>query len=152
VSFYDGTTLLGTASVVNGQASFTTSGLSAGDHGITALYNGDAANAGSSSNVVTQTVQPFTTTTYLGSSADPAAAGQPVTFTATVSSGGGGTPTGTVAFYDGTTLLAVVNVVNGTATFITSSLSLGDHYITAVYSGDADFDGSTSQMFDQTID
>lgn len=42
VTFRDGATVLGTASVVNGTATFTTSALAEGPHSITATYNGDA--------------------------------------------------------------------------------------------------------------
>ena len=41
VTFMDGSQVLGTAPVVSGTAMFTTSGLSAGVHGITAGYSGD---------------------------------------------------------------------------------------------------------------
>jgi hypothetical protein len=44
---------------------------------------------------------------------------------------------GTVQFFDGATSLAVQPVSGGTAAFTTSTLTLGNHTITAVYSGDA---------------
>src|SRR5205823_2635985 len=96
------------------------------------------------------TVQQATTSTNLSSSAATATAGQAVTFTAAVSSNAGA-PTGTVYFYDGTTLLGTGTVVNGVATFTTSGLSVGNHYITAVYGGDANFSGSTSQTLEEAI-
>jgi hypothetical protein len=43
VSFEDGTTLLGSAALVNGQASLTTSALSLGQHTIYAHYTGSSA-------------------------------------------------------------------------------------------------------------
>jgi hypothetical protein len=42
VKFMDGTNLLGVSPLVSGQASFTTAGLSEGDHTINAIYTGDA--------------------------------------------------------------------------------------------------------------
>lgn len=73
------------------------------------------------------------TTTTVTSSQNPSTYGQPVTFTATVTAvaPGGGTPTGTVTFYDGTTVLGTATLnSSGQATFTTSSLFIGTHPIT----------------------
>lgn len=67
----------------------------------------------------------------------------PITFTATLASPDG-TPTGSVMFLDGTTVLATVPLSGLTATYTTSTLALGLHNITAVYSGDAIFAPLTS--------
>jgi hypothetical protein len=56
VRFFDGATLLGTATLSGGSASFTTNRLSVGSHSITAQYLGDGNYNGSTSAVVTQTV------------------------------------------------------------------------------------------------
>jgi hypothetical protein len=60
VAFYDGSTLLGTATLVNagavGAGNVTTSSLSPGVHTLTAVYPGDANHAGSTSSAVTVTV------------------------------------------------------------------------------------------------
>jgi hypothetical protein len=88
--------------------------------------------------------------TNLASSAMSAQTGQSVTFSATVT-GGTGTPTGTVTFKDGTTTLGTASLSNGNATFSTSSLAVGTHSITAVYSGDPNFIGSTSAVLTETI-
>ena len=64
-----------------------------------------------------------------------------MTFTATITGIGA---TGTVTFQDGGTVLGSGTLNNGTATYSTSDLSVGSHFITAVYSGDANFAGSTS--------
>jgi hypothetical protein len=74
----------------------------------------------------------------------------PVTFTATVSSSAG-TPTGTVSFYDGATLLGSGVVNSGVGTFTTSVLAAGSHSITAVYSGDSNFGAATSNGISETI-
>ncbi len=92
------------------------------------------------------------TTTSLTSSASTAQAGQSVTFTATVTSGTAGSITGTVTFMDGTTTLGTGTVgSNGQATFTTSSLAVGSHSITAVYSGNTSYAGSTSSALTETI-
>ena len=64
-----------------------------------------------------------------------------MTFTATVTpdARSTGTPTGTVTFEEGTTVLGTVPLDNGVATFSIATLAVGSHTITAVYSGDADF-------------
>jgi hypothetical protein len=49
------------------------------------------------------------------------------------------TPTGSVAFYDGTTLLGTGALNSGVATFSTSLLGTGTHSLKAVYAGDANF-------------
>ena len=67
-----------------------------------------------------QTVQLAYTFTSLSSSADPSPFGNPVTFTVTIMASG--SLSGAVSFYDGTTLLATVNLSNGTATYTTSVL------------------------------
>ncbi len=93
-----------------------------------------------------------TTTTTLSSSADPSSFNQSVTFTATVSPNGSGTPTGTVTFMDGSTALGTGTLSGGLATFATSALAIGTHPVTAVYSGDSNFLGSTSSVLTQNVD
>jgi len=147
-SFFDGATLLGTVTLnAGGQASFTTSTLAVGNHSITAVYSGDANFTGNTSPVASPVVNPAATTTTVASSPNPSVFGQPVTLTATASavSPGAGTPTGTVSFFDGATLLGTATLnAGGQATFTTSTLAVGTRSITAVYGGDANFTGSTS--------
>ena len=75
------------------------------------------------------------TLTTLTSSPNPATFGEAVTFTATVT-GAGGTPTGTVTFYDGTASLGTGTLNgSGVATLTTSALIVGVHPISATYGG-----------------
>ncbi len=98
---------------------------------------------------MTLVVNPTATTTAISSNHNPSVFGQAVTLTATVSPAGA---TGAVQFKDGNNNLgAPMALSSGTATFITSSLSVGAHDITAVYSGDANFQGSTSPSLSQTV-
>jgi hypothetical protein len=60
-------------------------------------------------------------------------------------------PTGTVTFFDGSTILGTATLNGGAATFSTSELALGQHNITAVYGGDANNLGSTSSVLAQTV-
>ena len=150
VSFYDGLTLLG-SSGLNGsaQATLSTSGLSVGSHSISAVYGSDSNFNGSTSSTLTQVVNKANTTTTVVSSLNPSILGQVVTLTATVSAilPGAGTQTGTVTFKDGSTVLGTgVLSAAGVATFLTSSLSVGPHVITAVYGGDLNFNTSTGAL------
>jgi len=100
---------------------------------------------------VTLTVNKATPTVSLQSSVNPVLPKNAVTLTATVSSGIS-TPTGTVTFLDGTTALGTGPLVNGVGTLTTSTLAVGSHSITAVYPGDANFNGSTSSVYPQQVD
>lgn len=93
------------------------------------------------------------TTTTLSSSQNPSDVGQSVTFTAAVAvSAGSGAPTGTVNFFDGSTTICLdVAVITQLAQCTTSALSAGSHAMTAVYSGDASFNGSTSPVLMQMV-
>jgi len=149
VSFFDGATQLGAPITVNssGVATFQTSGLAVGSHTITATYSGDAYFAVSSS-VTTQAVNRVTGTTTLSSSPNPSVFGQTVTITVTVAAGA----TGNVSFFDSQTPLGTSALnSNGTATFQTSTLAIGDHNLAAIYLGDADHSQNTSNTVVQTV-
>jgi hypothetical protein len=149
VTFTDGSNPLGTSTLINGQASFSTAALTLGSHSILAAYAGDANFQSSSSTTLNQVVLAATTTTLI-SSVNPSLPGQPVTFTAGVV-GSGGTPTGTVTFKDGSNTLGTATLSSGQAIFVISSLAQGAHSITAVYGGDANFQGSISAAVNQVV-
>jgi hypothetical protein len=149
VQFFDGVTPLGTAAVSGGNASLTIAALTIGPHTITASYGGNANFTGSTSSALTQTVNGVSTATALTASPDPSVFGQQVTFTATVSPTSG--PTGTVQFFDGVTPLGTVALSGSSASLSTAALAVGTHFITASYSGDANFTGSTSATVTQTV-
>jgi hypothetical protein len=89
----------------------------------------------------------------LSSSLTPAPLGSSVIFTATISSAlPVGTGADTVMFFDGTIELGTVAVSGeNTATYTTSSLALGSHSVTAVYSGNSQVQGSTSSALAETV-
>ena len=148
VTFKDGATALGTTSVVSGTATFSTLALAGGTHLLTAVYSGDSTYASSTSAGVSQTVNPLATTTVLTSSQNPSAAGQPVTLTATVTPS---SATGTVNFFDGSTTVGSATLVSGVASFTTSSLTAGQHSLTATYAGGASYQTSSSSTVTQTV-
>jgi len=92
-------------------------------------------------------VNKIAATVTLTSSRNPVPSGSPLTFTATVPAGA----TGTVQFLDGTTVLGPGTVSGGTANFSTTTLSVGTHSITAVYGGDATYNGATSSAVSQVV-
>jgi hypothetical protein len=150
VTFKDGTTTLGSGTLSSGKATFKTSTLALGTRSITAVYAGSTDFLTSTSSVLPETVKQATSSTALASSLNPSTFGAAVTFTATVTSTGG-TPTGTVTFKDGSTTLDTTPLSAGKAAFLTSTLVVGVHSITAEYNGGADYNMSTSSALSQTV-
>ncbi|HVT96815.1 MAG TPA: Ig-like domain-containing protein, partial [Acidobacteriaceae bacterium] len=99
---------------------------------------------------VAVTVNQASTTMTLVANGGSANPGSTVTLTATVAPQVGGTPTGTVDFYDGSTLLGSGTLASAAAgaaaTFSTTALSSGSHSISATYAGDTNFTGSTANL------
>jgi hypothetical protein len=96
----------------------------------------------------------FTSSTLLLTSANPAVIDQSVTFTALVTSLSLGSPTGTVTFRDGDTVLGIDTVQAGVATLTIDEFSHGEddmHWITAEYSGNMVFNGSVSGTLAQDV-
>jgi hypothetical protein len=154
ITFMDGTTQLGTVNLSKlGFVTLTTPSLNAGSHTITALYSGDTNYLTSTSSSLSQAVNKANTTLALASSAKQAKSGTSVTFNVTASAvpPSTGTPIGTVTFKNGTSTLGTATLSNGKATFSTSSLPVGTDQITAVYGGDGNFNGGTSNTVSQTI-
>jgi hypothetical protein len=139
---------IGTSSVTGGspnRASASTSALAGGFHSVTATYAGNNDYQGNTSNAVYVTVARADTTTSVSSSLATTTYGQEVTFTATVGGPGSATPSGTVQFKDGgADLGAPQSLAAGVATLVTSTVPAGPHTITATYSGDGNYNGSSS--------
>jgi hypothetical protein len=169
--FRNGTPICSNVAInAGGQATCTISFGGAGNYNITAQYSGDTNfTASPSPTFVQQVVGPSVgeTITYVSSSANPSVIGQSVTFTSLTlyrspDTGGFGSPVsgGVVQFYDGATPLGglvLVNAVTGQAQVTTSTLSLGNHTITAQfltnYGGGANgYNPSTGTLFNgQTV-
>ncbi len=158
ISFLDGTTLLGSAPInAQGVAILSAPGRfwTVGTHPLTAVYNGDAQDSGSTSQPVAEVVNSSPTSTAMASSLNPAGIGGSVTFTAVVTTEGSA-PTGSVQFFDGTNgigfgTLAATGGTTGAATLTLSTLALGTHSITAVYGGDSLNTGSTSPALSELV-
>jgi len=148
VSFYEGSTLLGTGTLgANGTiATLTLSNLKAGTHSYTAQYPGDSNYAALPFGSVTVAVTgPTVATTTTLTAPSSGVYGTPSALSATVA-GAGGTPSGSVSFYDGTTLLGAGTLASGTAALPAIAFSVGTHSLTAVYGGDSTFQTSTSPV------
>jgi hypothetical protein len=149
VAFMDGSAPVGMANLNNnGVATLTLSTFMAGFHVLTAVYAGDNNNSGSTSANATLAVEQTGSSTTLVSTITSSYFTQNLTFTATVMPL---TVTGTVTFNDAGTTLGTSAVTNGVATLSTSTLTLGLHPVTAVYSGDNNYIGSSSLAYNQTV-
>ena len=140
VQFKDGSTNLGSpVTLVSGQASYSVTPATAAGHLYSATYSGDTNNSTSSGQTAVN-VTGATSTTALGASATAATPTTSVTLTATIT---GSSPTGSVVFRDGATVLNTATVAGGVATW-SQTLPLGSHVITASYGGDATNSASVS--------
>jgi hypothetical protein len=152
VTFKEAQTVLWIATLDNGQATYTTSTLPQGTTGVTAAYSGDAQYIASATTTLVQVVNQATTSTTLASSPNPSAGGQLVTLTATISPSTLVTPiSGTVTFRRGSTVLGTSSVSGSQALFTTTTLPAGASNLTAIYSGDATYTGSTSTAISHTV-
>jgi hypothetical protein len=109
------------------------------DHTVTAIYSGDANYKPVT---LTRTMNVLKRDTWVTLFApETVVAGRWASFTATVGSMATGM-TGYVSFMEGNRVLGSARVTNGQATFRTFSLGAGYHAITAVYTGDKNFNPS----------
>jgi len=157
ITFYDGSTLIGSATLNPNTciATLADNSLTARTHTITAKYPGNGeGDLPSVSNAVKQVVTGDTTMTTLSTSLTPSVYGQSVTWTATVTSPYGYVtlPTGRVNFaWSGFSMGSSTINASGVAT-LTRSLENADAYpLTAVYEGDPNNASSTSPILNQVI-
>jgi hypothetical protein len=142
-----------TATLLGGSAISVTGAtvLGAGSYTLTATFTPtDTSTYASTSASASLTVAKATPVLALTSSAAAVGVGSPVTLTATVTSSAG-TPSGSVSFYDGTTLLGAGTLAAGVATYMTLNLPVGTLSMTAVYSGDSNFLTLTSAGLTETV-
>lgn len=142
VTFKDGSTTLGSGTISGGTATFVAASLAVGSHSVAAVYDGDINFRAVASSTTSVTITPIASGLTLGASAASLSYGAPLTLTASIS--GAASPSGTVTFLDGSTTLGSAGVSGTTATLNLSTLSVGTHILSAVYSGDTNNGGSTS--------
>ncbi len=144
VTFYNGTTSLGTAALSSGVATLTASFSSAQTASLTAVYGGSSTYAASTSSAVSITVTAIGTTsssTSLSVSTTSTTVAASVTLTAQVTPSAA---TGSVTFYNGSTSLGTATISSGLATLTTSFSSAQTASLTAVYGGNSTYAASTS--------
>lgn len=147
VTFYNGASAIGTATLSSGTATLSTSSLPVGSNSLTAVYAGTSTFNASTSSAIAVTVNSSAigTTTTLAASATSIAQNSSVTLTATVKPASGTTtPTGTVTFYNGSASIGSAALSAGVASLSVSTLPVGTDSITAVYSGTTSLNSSTS--------
>lgn len=120
--------------LADGQASVTTSFTGTDLHFITAAYSGSSGFAPSVSEEFGQFVHVNAAVATVVSSLNPSFVGDAVTFTATVTSPAG-TPDGNLRFVIDSEVTPFVPLVNGMATYTTSSIAVGARPIWAHYEG-----------------
>ena len=158
VAFRDGGSALpGCDSVPlsGGTATCAATALGVGTHAITVAYGGSSAYTANTSASLSQVVNPAPSTpeVTLRSSANPSFSGATVTFTATVS-GSAGTATGSVRFLDGSDAIAgceAITLASGSASCAVGTLAVGDHSISARYSGGDAYLAATSGTVTQQV-
>jgi hypothetical protein len=146
-----------TYSLVSGPTTVTPAGsVTMTGEGPVTIQATEAASTGflSGSKTASFTAVQAASTTTLIATAVKSGYGTAATLVASIAPQFGGTPTGTVSFYAGTTLLGKVAVTPGSpsaATFTTAALVGAQHSFTATYSGDPNFITSTSKAASLTI-
>ena len=159
ITLLDGSVVLASGSLdKTGKVTFTFSNLTAGSHSITADYNGDSSNAAGDSSELTQLVNETKapTVTLLALSASPLNAGATLQLTATVAVATPGSGTGAIAgsvtfTNNGTTLGTAAVNASGIASLSVSTLTIGNHTLSATYAGNTAYATSTSANVTETV-
>lgn len=138
----DGATIGSATLDSTGTATLNDSALTVGNHTVVASYLGDTANLASTSAALTQVVQLIPTQTVLSGTSSGSAA----QLVATVVGSMGTTPTGMIAFANGTATMGTVSLNANGAAALQPTLAAGSYTIVANYSGDATHAPSSSPV------
>jgi VCBS repeat-containing protein len=151
-SFPNGTSVtLGTGTLdTTGTASFSMDQLVPATHTIYAVYLGDGNNATSTSASISQVVRPADTIISLSAASQTVVSGGANSLSESLTAVAPGVAivpfTGTITIYDtfegNTTILGVFTI--GQSGSFPALTAVGTHSLTAVYSGDSNYNGSTS--------
>jgi Big-like domain-containing protein len=150
VQFKDGTTVVGSATLVAGSASLTLPGVAAGTHSYTAQFvPASAAAFATSVSAARQVTAAVTATT---TKLTGKVSGTTATLRMTIAGTDGLVPVGTVRVFDGSTRVGTVQVDKGRATLVVSKAAVGKHSYRATFvPSTGDFAGSTSARVVLTV-
>lgn len=155
VTFYNGSSVLGTGSLTGGAAAFTTSSLPSGVYIVTASYPGDSNFVTSSSPSLRQVVNATTrtpTSITLTSSLNPSIYGEGVLLTVTVTGTGPVPPGGVVSVSWPRSNIGTATLnTSSVATLTETNLNADLYPLTAVYKGDVNNLGSSSAVLNQVV-
>lgn len=139
-------TAAGSAALNAGSATITVPMLFAGEHTISATYEGNAEFALATASI-TRTVAKGTASVALETDADRAVAGEPIDVTVRVSSGRPTLPAdGIVAVWHGRQFLGEAVLAGGVATANLGRFEAGEYDITAAYAGSAGFEAANGTL------
>ncbi len=152
VTFMDGSTVLGTGILnASGVATLTVSFSTPGNHPLTVTFPATGPYLPATSAVLNETVQSLGTTLGLTSSVNPVNVNGNTVLTATITSTSG-TPTGTITFLDGTTVLGTAPLnASGIATLSVSFSTPGTHPLTATFPASGSYAAATSPVVNQNV-
>ena len=142
-----------------GAASSNVTTLPGGSYQVLAQYGGDGVYGASASSPVSVTIKPeqsVTSLTYggIGIPTGTVAFGSALTYVATptgLTTNSSGLATGSATFTDGNASATVPLNVNGVATWSPQVVALGPHSVTVSYSGDASYTPSTGGPLTFTV-
>jgi autotransporter-associated beta strand protein len=143
VQFFDGSTLLGSAALVDGQASITVIATAPGTHLISATYSGTPSSLPSNAPPITEQVVQANIAVVDYAQVFPRGVGFPITIFPVAP--GFGVPTGTLTFFANGKQIGHQTLVNGMAgVFVVPRSKVLNKFITVSYSGDANFKAGRS--------
>jgi hypothetical protein len=143
IIFLDGDFIIGSAPIINGVATLSWIG-TAGDHAISAAFDGDANFKPSFSAPQTYRVVKAASAITLTSDAEAVGSGEAFTITATVKSTTSGTATGEVEFRINGEVYSVANLLSGQSSITLPAGTTG--VISATYLGDVNFAGASALL------
>jgi FtsP/CotA-like multicopper oxidase with cupredoxin domain len=113
----------------------------------------DLVTADNGANTISVLLGLERTTTTLTASPNPCSLGGVLDLTAAVSASppGGASPSGTIRFFDGTTLLGAASLIHGVASLSVYAPRLGTRSLAAEYGGDTKFFGSISPAIAENV-
>jgi hypothetical protein len=139
--------------ILSGPATISGSILTITGAGSVTVQASQAGNTQYAPATVSQTfvVNQSSTALVLTSSVNPSSLAQSITLAATIMPPNGGQASGTITFKDGSTILTAVPVSANLATLTTNTFAIGNHSISAIYSGDTNFIGSAATPLLQVV-